>query len=172
VNGQTGHLYLIALGSNRRHHRHGQPATVLLAALAALTDAGVTVQAVSPIFATAPDGPAQRRFANAAASVRSALPPLAMLALIKGIERKFGRRRGQRWGDRVLDIDIIGWSGARWATRSLSIPHPRWRERRFVLAPLACFAPDWRAHGEPLRVRHHLARLIRAKPVDPSRDHA
>ncbi|MBA3837305.1 MAG: 2-amino-4-hydroxy-6-hydroxymethyldihydropteridine diphosphokinase, partial [Zymomonas sp.] len=70
--------------------------------------------------------------------------PDALLARLKAIERGLGRRRGQRWGARVIDIDIILWSGGAWASPDLTIPHPAFRLRGFVLRPLAQIAPRWR----------------------------
>jgi len=149
--------YVIALGSNRRHHRHGAPDKVLAAACAALADSGLTIDAVAPVFRTAAVGPAGRSFANSAAIVATELAPPALLRVLKATERAFGRRRGRRWGARVLDLDIILWSGGRWASRSLTVPHPALAERRFVLDPVVRIAPDWRADG--LTVRHMHARL-------------
>lgn len=145
-------LYAIALGSNRRGHA-GPPRAVLRAAVEALATLG-EVRAVSPIIDTPPLGPSQRRFANAAALVAIAAPPDRVLAALKAIEARFGRRRGRRWGARVLDLDLILWSGGAWASPGLVIPHPAWRTRDFVLAPLAAIAPDWRDPLSGRRVRH------------------
>jgi 2-amino-4-hydroxy-6-hydroxymethyldihydropteridine diphosphokinase len=131
--------YIIALGSNRRG-RHGGPRAELRAALAAIG----RVCAVSRIHETAPLGPSIRRFANAVAMVETAEAPEDLLRRLKAIERAFGRRRGQRWGARVIDLDIVLWSGGCWASPTLTVPHPHYRERRFVLAPLAEVAPQWR----------------------------
>ena len=63
--------YLIALGSNAPHHRHGAPAAVLRAALGMLEAEGVAVLAASPLIASAPVGPSKRRYANGAALVET-----------------------------------------------------------------------------------------------------
>lgn len=162
--GAADHLYAIALGSNRRHGRHGPPARVLAAALDALAAEGAAVVASSAVLATAPLGPGGRRFANAAALVATPLAPPALLAVLQRIERAFGRRRGRRWGARVLDLDILLWSGGAWTTRSLRIPHPGLAGRRFVLDPLAAVAPGWRPRA-PVAVRHLRARLTRPRPL-------
>ena len=154
-------VYAIALGSNRRHGRYGAPSRVLDAALRRLKRKGVVPVAVSPTLTTPPLGPARRQFANAAALVRTDLDPPALLALLKRIERRFGRRSGGRWMDRVLDLDIVLWSEGVWHSPGLSIPHPLWRERNFVLAPLLTVAGDWRDPITGLRVRHLHARLQR-----------
>ncbi len=154
--------YVIALGSNRRHHHHGGPAAVLSAALAVLEATEVRVIARSRIIRTPALGPAGRDFANAVALVSSPLDPLALLTLVKGIERAFGRRRGRRWGARVLDIDLILWSGGTFRSRSLVIPHASLAERRFVLDPLVEVAGVWRLPGTALTPRHLRARLARS----------
>lgn len=131
--------YAIALGSNRPG-RHGGPREEIRAALAAIGG----VCRVSPILTTAPVGPSIRAFANAAALVESPLDPPAMLRHLKAIEHAFGRRRGQRWGARVIDLDIILWSGGRWRSAGLIVPHAAYATRDFVLHPLAAIVPDWR----------------------------
>ncbi len=162
------HLYAIALGSNRRHGRYGAPERIIDAALDALSDGGVDVLTDSGAIESDALGPSLRRYANAAALIETALAPPALLALLKSIERDFGRRRGQRWGARVLDIDIILWSGGLWSTPALSIPHPHWRDRRFVADPLASIAPDWRDPLSNLTARHIAQRLCKPQPVDPA----
>jgi 2-amino-4-hydroxy-6-hydroxymethyldihydropteridine diphosphokinase len=154
---QATHLYAIAIGSNRRHVRHGRPAGVVEAAIAEL-DAEFELFDASPIILNKAAGGAGRDFANAVALVQSTLPPGDMLTKLKSIERSFGRRPGRRWGTRVLDLDLVAWDGPRVATRSLIIPHPRLKDRDFVLGPLAAIAPDWRIEGN-LSVRHLLSRL-------------
>ncbi len=154
------HSYAIALGSNRAHGRHGAPQAVLRAAMAELRALG-TVEHCSPVHRTDALGPAGRSFANAALILRTDLDPPALLGALKRIERSFGRRPGRRWGPRVLDLDIILWSGGRFASRRLFIPHPALAERAFVLRPLAQIAPDWRVPGTGRAVRH-LA--FRARP--------
>jgi 2-amino-4-hydroxy-6-hydroxymethyldihydropteridine diphosphokinase len=154
---QATHLYAIAIGSNRRHIRHGRPTGVVEAAIAEL-DAEFELFDASPIILNKAAGGAGRDFANAVALVHAPLSPQEMLAKLKSMERAFGRRPGRRWGARVLDLDLVAWDGARLATRSLTIPHPRLRERDFALGPLTAIAPDWRIEGN-LSARHLLSRL-------------
>lgn len=156
--------YLIALGSNRRHHRYGRPEDVVRAAQEECAGLG-TVTARSPVIASAPLGPARRRFANAALVLESELTPPALLAALKRMEREFGRRRGRRWGDRVLDCDIILWSGGAWRSYGLSIPHSAFAERRFVLAPACMIAPGWRTSPQGLTLAQAQARLTRSRPL-------
>jgi 2-amino-4-hydroxy-6-hydroxymethyldihydropteridine diphosphokinase len=149
--------YAIALGSNRPS-RHGAPAATLRAALAALEPVRV-----SAIRATPALGPAGRSFANAAAIVESELAPDALLAELKAQERAFGRRPGMRWGPRVLDLDIVLWSGGTWRGPGPIVPHTAFRDRDFVLGPLAEIAPGWRDPVTGLNVRQLRFRLTRAR---------
>ena len=132
--------------------------------MAAMVELGA-VLARSPVIASDPMGAASRRFANAALVLESELDPPALLAACKRMERAFGRRRGQRWGDRVLDADIILWSGGAWASAGLSIPHPAFATRAFVLTPAIAIAPDWRDPVSGLKVAHLHARLTRPRPL-------
>lgn len=103
-----------------------------------------TVLARSPVMPTEPVGPSRRKFANAAAIVESEFDPEALLAGLQHLERGFGRRRWRKWGDRVIDLDIVLWSGGRWRSSKLEIPHPEFRRRAFVLGPARAIAGSWR----------------------------
>ncbi len=120
--------------------------------------------AQSSIRATEPLGPGGRRFANAAVVVRTALPLAEVLARLKAIERAFGRRRGRRWGDRVLDLDILAAGDAVADGKGLTVPHPGIAQRRFVLDPLVEIAPDWRHPVLHATVRQLRARAMRPMP--------
>ena len=161
--------YAVAIGSNRRHGRHGGPARVVAAAVAALDCKGLTVERLSRIRATPALGPAGRGFANAAVLLSTALEPPALIARLKALERGFGRRRGRRWGPRVLDLDIILWSQGAWAAAGLVVPHPDFRRRRFVLDPLSEIVPGWRDPLSGRTVRQLRHRLAAPRPVDPGR---
>lgn len=149
---------LIALGSNQRHHRLGRPRDVLRGAMEELACLG-TVTARSRITTTAPIGPAKRRFANAACVLESECDPPSLFQGLQQMERDFGRRSGQRWGDRVLDLDIILWSKGVFENKSLTIPHTQFRVRNFVLVPAAQIAGDWRDPLTGLTIRQLAARL-------------
>jgi len=125
---------------------------------------GLAVEAASPIVDSAPLGPSRRRYANAAVLAASDLPPEACLDRLHEIERAFGRTRtGERWRARVLDLDLILWSGGAWSSERLTIPHPEFRRRDFVLAPAAAIAPAWRDPLFGQTVAQLLARLTRAR---------
>ncbi len=156
--------YAIALGSNRRHGRYGSPQCVVQAAVEELRRLG-EIERLSPIVATAALGPAGRAFANAALILACDLPPDTLLDELKALERAFGRRGGRKWGPRVLDLDIILWSGGSWSGPGPTIPHPQFRSRAFVLEPLARIAPGWRDPVSGLTIRQllHPERRARAR---------
>jgi len=158
--------YVIGLGSNRAHGRHGRPAAVIRAAIAVLADAGLRVRRASRIIRTSAMGPSDRDFANAAVLVATDLPPPDLLALLQRVERDFGRRRHRRWGARVLDLDILAWSSGGWSSRRLTIPHPGLATRDFALGPATEIAPDWRHIERRLTFRQLQARLGKPRPVD------
>ena len=114
-------LYAIGLGSNRRHARHGDPRRILLAALDALESEDIEPVDASPIITSEPLGPSRRRYANAVALVASWLSPPEMLERLQQIEADFGRRTGQRWSARTLDLDILLWSEGAWSEADLVI---------------------------------------------------
>lgn len=157
------HLYAIALGSNRPHGRHGRPSGVIAAAIARL-DQDFGLFDASPVVLNPALGGAGRDFANAVALVESSLSPASMLAALKTIEGDFGRRPGRRWGARVLDLDILAWSGGQLHAPGLTIPHPRLAERAFAIGPLAIIAPNWRLAGS-LTARHLATRLARRRAL-------
>ncbi len=152
--------YLIALGSNQPHHRHGNPRKVLIAALSRLDRKGLHLEKASRLIESPPLGPSRRRYANGAALVRSNLEPHDMLKRLQHIEAQFGRRRsGQPWRARVLDLDIVLWSGGAFAGDDLIIPHPQFRTRAFVLTPARGIVGSWRDPVSGLTIRHLHFRL-------------
>ena len=130
--------YWLGLGSNL-----GDRAAQLAAALASLARAGVRVEAVSPVYETAPrDLLDQPAFLNAAARVATDLAPPDLLRLVKRTERALGRTAGPRYGPRAVDCDLLLWDGGAFRDADLTIPHPRLGERRFALLPLLDLDPD------------------------------
>lgn len=158
--------YVLALGSNQRHVRHGPPERVIAKALEKIGRKHVRLLAQSVTIRSRPIGPSLRNFANAAAIVETRLNPLELLARLKRIEHKLGRRqRGRRWRARVIDLDIILWSGGIWATPELTVPHIEFRKRAFVLGPLSKIAGGWRDPITGLSTRQLKARLDRKRPA-------
>lgn len=158
------HSYVLGLGSNMRVPGIGGPRAVIAAALIVLEQEGLSLAAVSRIIDSAPVGPSQRRYANAAAVVETELAPPELLSRLQQIERAFGRnRRGQRWRARPLDLDIVAWDGGIWISPGLVVPHPHFRGRSFVLAPAAQIAPAWRDPLSGLTLRQLAARAALAR---------
>ena len=160
VEGAT-QLYVIAIGSNRPHGRFGRPPQVVETAIARL-DRDFGLFDASPILLNKAQGGAGRDFANAVALVESDLSPPDMLRALKEVEREFGRRPGRRWAARVLDLDIVDWSGGCWRSPGLTVPHPASATRDFVMEPLAAIAPGW-CLQPPLTARHLAHRLARKR---------
>ncbi len=99
---------------------------------------GVEVVGVSTLRETDPVGVVdQPRFLNGAVAVETALSPRELLDVLLDVERRLGRvRDGQRWGPRVLDLDLLVYDGLVVDEPGLRVPHPRVHERRFALEPL------------------------------------
>ena len=139
---------------------------MLAAAIACLDVTLGEVLAAAPIIDSAPVGPSLRRYANSAVLLRTWHAPCALLGELKATERAFGRiAGGQRWGARVLDLDIILWDGGPYTSRALTIPHQAFRDRAFVLAPAAAIAPTWRDPLTRLTLRQLHARLTRRRTL-------
>jgi 2-amino-4-hydroxy-6-hydroxymethyldihydropteridine diphosphokinase len=99
--------------------------------------------AVSSLYRSAPLGPvAQPEFVNAAAGLITQLEPETLLDALQSIEKSMGRKRRERWGPRVIDLDLLVFADERRSGDSLTLPHPGIVERNFVLYPLAEIAPD------------------------------
>jgi len=121
----------------------GDVSATIADALAALEAAGVHVVARSSDYRTRPWGKTdQPDFTNVSAVVETTLPPLDLLATCLDVERQLGRVRHERWGPRVIDIDLIAYEGVSMGTDELTLPHRHAHERGFVLIPLAEIAPD------------------------------
>jgi 2-amino-4-hydroxy-6-hydroxymethyldihydropteridine diphosphokinase len=124
----------VALGSNL-----GDRAGHLAAARAALAALPRTrVVAESGVEETAPlGGMEQPAYLNQMVMLETALEPRALLAACQAIERSRGRVRGERWGARTLDLDIVRYGHRRIADPDLIIPHPELSNRDFWIRELA-----------------------------------
>jgi 2-amino-4-hydroxy-6-hydroxymethyldihydropteridine diphosphokinase len=124
----------VALGSNL-----GDRAGHLAAARAALAALPRTrVVAESRVEETAPlAGMEQPAYLNQMILLETALAPRALLAACQAIERSRGRVRGERWGARTLDLDIVRYGHRRIADPDLIIPHPELSNRAFWIRELA-----------------------------------
>ena len=84
----------------------------------------------------------QPDFTNAVVEVQTRLAPRELLMLVKEIEKQHGRERGERWGPRPLDVDILVYGIDSISEPELQVPHPRMWDRAFVLRPLADIQPE------------------------------
>jgi 2-amino-4-hydroxy-6-hydroxymethyldihydropteridine pyrophosphokinase len=101
------------------------------------------VQQVSAVYETAAWGKTdQPAFLNQAIQLHTWLSPRDLIKTILSIEEKMGRCRGEKFGPRIIDIDIIFYNDAIIGEPDLTIPHPHMQNRRFVLAPLQQIAGD------------------------------
>jgi 2-amino-4-hydroxy-6-hydroxymethyldihydropteridine diphosphokinase len=127
----------LSLGSNV-----GDRAANLNTAIDRLRALGEVV-GVSSFYETEPvEFTAQPWFLNCAVTLDSDKSPKQLLAGILDIEQQLGRRRAQKKGPRIIDIDILLFANSIVEEQGLTIPHPAMQERRFVLQPLAEIAPD------------------------------
>ncbi|PZF10022.1 2-amino-4-hydroxy-6-hydroxymethyldihydropteridine diphosphokinase [Curtobacterium sp. MCPF17_011] len=134
---------VIALGANL-----GDRGSTLRAAAAAVA----ALPGVRPVassrevesVALTLDGPdtTKPRYRNGVVVVDTDLAPQELLDALHGIEDEHGRTRDVRWGDRMLDLDVIALDDLRIDTDTLTVPHPRAHERAFVLAPWADADPE------------------------------
>lgn len=129
----------IGLGANL-----GDPRRQVLEALRRLGEAEeVEVVKVSTLYLTPPMGPpSQPWYVNAVAQIRTRLTPEELLRVLLGIEVAMGRVRGERWGPRLIDLDLLLYDGEVITGTELTVPHPEMHRRAFVLVPLAEIAPE------------------------------
>jgi 2-amino-4-hydroxy-6-hydroxymethyldihydropteridine diphosphokinase len=140
--GPGAHDAVVALGANL-----GDGERALRAAAAALARLGRVLRA-SEIYRTEPVGgpPGQPPFRNAVLVLRPApawASPERLLDALLALEVAAGRVRTERWGPRLLDLDLIGFGSCARRSRDLVLPHPHATERAFVMIPLAQAWPTW-----------------------------
>ncbi|MDR3493319.1 MAG: 2-amino-4-hydroxy-6-hydroxymethyldihydropteridine diphosphokinase [Ancalomicrobiaceae bacterium] len=139
---------ILALGGNI-----GDVSATMAEALKRLGTAGIRLTARSADYLTPPWGKTdQPPFLNLCAEVATELPPHGLLLACLAVEAALGRIRREKWGPRIIDIDLICYRDAagrevRMATEALTLPHPLTLERAFVVVPLAEIAPDLMLSG-------------------------
>jgi len=104
---------------------------------------------VSRLYGSRPFGPvAQPDYVNAVAGLLTQLPAAQLLGELRALEAAFGRPAArERWGPRILDLDLLAYGRERRTDPDLTLPHPGIVERNFVLYPLAEIAPDLELPG-------------------------
>ena len=131
-------IYLL-LGSNL-----GDRALNLIRALKKIVDFDIKIIKKSSVYQTAAWGnPAQQDFLNQVIQVESSDKPHELLKNILSIEQQLGRVRKEKWGDRLIDIDILYFNDLVFNEHHLKIPHPEIPNRRFTLAPLVEISPNF-----------------------------
>lgn len=129
----------VGLGANL-----GPREVTLLRAVDLLAAAdGVEVQAVSQLRESDPVGVVEQPpFLNGAVALDTRLTARELLELLLETERELGRVRGERWGPRTVDLDLLVYGDEVVDEAGLRVPHPRLAERRFALEPLADLDPS------------------------------
>ena len=127
----------------------GDPAITIDDTLSVLANTrGIEVVTRSRFYKTPPWGKTdQASFINACAHIRTNLPAQDLLTTCLAIEKDMGRVRGEQWGPRVIDIDILTYGAEVIRETNLTIPHPHMMGRAFVLVPLRDIAPDFESEG-------------------------
>lgn len=129
----------VALGSNMGNGEENIKSAVKAMELVP----GITVEKLSPVYETAPWGyEAQHNFTNACVKLSVDISPEALLGVCLGIEAGMGRIREFRNGPRIIDLDLIIYSGEERNTEELKLPHPGMKDRDFVLVPLFDIADE------------------------------
>jgi 2-amino-4-hydroxy-6-hydroxymethyldihydropteridine diphosphokinase len=128
----------VAIGSNLE-----LPRERVLEAMQRLTALGAARALVrSRLYLSRPMGPQdQPDFINAAVGLLTQHSPQEVLAGLLDIERSMGRNRGECWGPRVIDLDLVWMVDGAVDEPGLTVPHPGVSSRNFVLYPLADIAP-------------------------------
>jgi 2-amino-4-hydroxy-6-hydroxymethyldihydropteridine diphosphokinase len=148
----------IAIGSNL-----DGPRVQVLAACERIGRLRATrIEARSRLYSTRPLGPQdQPDYINAAVGVVTQLEPKVLLEALLEIERQMGRVRGEPWGPRLIDLDLVWMVGAVIREPGLSLPHPGVSSRNFVLYPLSDIAPtlDIPGHGRVLELKSQTGAL-------------
>jgi len=138
-------VILLGIGANIPSTRFGSPRQTCEGALEAISAAGIRVVDRSSWYRSAPVPESdQPWFINGVAELETSLGPEALLAVLQGIEARFGRVRGLVNGPRIIDLDLLAYGSVlRVSGAAPLLPHPRMHERAFVLRPLAALAPKW-----------------------------
>lgn len=157
----------LGLGSNQGD-RYGQ----LLAALE-LLEKELDDLVHSSVYESPPWGVVdQPSFLNCCCRGRWPGPASELLQRVKAIEKRLGRRPTRRWGERLIDIDILILGKAVVNSPDLQIPHPQLARRRFVCQPLADLCPQLVVPGLEKTVAELAEGLVRAEPLELFRERA
>lgn len=133
----------LGLGTNL-----GDRSSNLRRAVELLGERGVRLVRSSRVYETEPvGGPSQPDYLNAVIEVEAAGSARELLEACQGVEEAMGRVRAERWGPRVIDVDVLTFGAEEIDEPDLQVPHPRIHERAFVLIPLLELDADPRLPG-------------------------
>lgn len=130
---------IVALGSNIGDKVENVERAVSLL----IEDDAIELTARSRIYKTPPWGITdQDWFVNACIGVKTSHDPHALLARCLAVEESMGRKRAEKWGPRIIDLDVLVYGDVELSDADLTLPHPHITKRAFVLAPMADIAAD------------------------------
>jgi len=154
----------IALGSNLGNRLENLRRSLKLLS----NEKGLYIKAISNVYETKPiGGPVQGDFLNACAEIRTILTPTILLQKMLDVEYTMGRVRVERWGPRLIDLDLLVYNNTKINSPFLELPHPRLLLRDFVLIPLADIAPDLIIPGQENTVSEFVLNRKSTEDVKP-----
>ncbi len=138
----TWHKVYLGIGSNLGNRRRNVEKSLCLLE----AEKEIRIKKKSSLYLTKPvGGPKQRDFINSVVLIETTLAVKALLKVLKSIENKLGRKKDiQRWGPRIIDLDILVYEQLVFRSIQLTVPHPLMHERAFVLEPFVEIAPEFK----------------------------
>lgn len=133
--------YIIGIGTNL-----GDKKSNIELSLEHIASYPIEIIKIASLYSTAPIGPANKTFLNCAIKIETIQNPVLLLSQIKEIEQQMGRKETIRWGDRIIDLDILLENSSEkvsLTTPNLNVPHKELLNRDFALAPTNEIAPNW-----------------------------
>ncbi len=119
-----------------------------------LAEPDIDLVSCSNVYMTDPvGGPEQESFLNACISINTCLTPVILLQKMLSVEDKMKRVRKEKWGPRIIDLDLLIYEGIKMNTPVLKLPHPHLEERDFVLIPLSDIAPNLFLPGKDKNIK-------------------
>ncbi|WP_375585377.1 2-amino-4-hydroxy-6-hydroxymethyldihydropteridine diphosphokinase [Cyclobacterium xiamenense] len=132
------HRVILGLGGNQ-----GDRLSLIREALDRLLRKMVLLRSSGVYETEAWGGNSQEAYLNQVLALQTEMDPLTTLRFLQQVEHALGRRRGDKWGDRTMDIDILYFDDRLIDTDTLQVPHPQLPFRKFVLVPLTEILPDF-----------------------------
>ena len=143
MSNQVKHQYAIAFGSNM-----GDRLNYISKALDYISEEVGPILKNSTLYESEPIGAADQSFINGAILVESTTTPIKVMEKLLDIEKRLGRERSIKWGNRTIDLDIIliekKSHSIQFNSDVLMVPHPEAKNRDFVMVPISEVVGDWR----------------------------